>query len=216
MRRQVMQTNLREQVNEILKENILSGLYPPGTRLVIDNLAEEFNVSRTPVRDALHSLISKGLIYQEGKGYIVFKPSLDEIKDISTLRLELEKMAVEQCTLRSSDKELHSLLSFKEVDLAHLEDVTLEEYDVSFHDKILEYSKNKHLAFHLQMVKDLWWLIRRWTKAETSEEVKKISISQHLEIIDKIIKRDVDGAKVLMEKHHNTGLIAVLDSNLFN
>ena len=215
MKQQVILANLKDQVYEILKQNILSGAYLPGTRLVIDNLAEEYNVSRTPIRDVLHSLISKGLIDQKGKGYQVFNPSLSEVRDISSLRLELEKMAVEQCTLRCSDQELKKLETFKKIDLEHLNNITLEEYDVSFHDEILKYTRNKHLTFHLHMVRDLWWLIRRWTKAETSEEVKIISISQHLEIIDKIIERDVEGAKEFMEKHHNRGLSDILNSSLF-
>ncbi len=216
MKRQIIQANLKEQIHDVLKQNIISGHYLPGTRLVIDTLAEEYNVSRTPIRDVLHSLISKGLITQQGKGYNVFQPSLEEVRDISSLRLELEKMAVEQCTLRSTEKELSHFMRFKNMDAKSVKGTPLEEYDISFHDQILAYTRNKHLTFHLEMIRDLWWLIRRWSHVEASEEIKLTSIHQHSQIIDAILARDVEEAKMRMEEHHNTGLRYILSSDIFN
>ncbi len=215
MSKLIIQANLKEQIHDVLKQNIISGQYLPGTRLVIDTLAEEFNVSRTPIRDVLHSLISRGLISQQGKGYIVFKPTRDEVKDISSLRLELEKMAVEQCTLRSTDEELTFFNRFKNMDAGSLNNTPLEEYDIAFHEGILSYAKNKHLKFHLDMIRDLWWLIRRWSHVESSQEIKQRSMHQHDQIIDMIQARNPEEAKRLMEEHHNTGLRDILESDIF-
>ncbi len=214
MKRQIVQANLKEQIHDVLKTSIITGKYLPGTRLVIDALAEEYNVSRTPIRDVLHSLISKGLITQQGKGYIVFKPSRDEVMDISSLRLELEKMAVEHCTLRSTEEELAHFERFRNMDVKGGK-TPLEEYDISFHDEILTNAKNKHLKFHLEMVRDLWWLIRRWSHVESSQEIILKSMKQHERIIEMIMARNVEEAKRLMEEHHNTGLTDILNSDLF-
>ena len=207
--------NLKDQIHAILKQKIISGFYEPGTRLVIDTIAEEYNVSRTPIRDALHAMISNGLLYTESKGYFVFNPTLQEVKDISSLRLVLEEMAVEQCTLRSSEEEIKELDAFREIELNRVQNHTMEEYDVSLHKKILEFTQNKHLIAHLQMIRELWWLIRRWTKAETSPETKIITMQQHLDLIDRIRNRDVEGAKQVMVKHHNSGLEFIISSDVF-
>lgn len=215
MSKLIIQANLKEQIHDVLKQNIISGQYLPGTRLVIDTLAEEFNVSRTPIRDVLHSLISRGLISQQGKGYIVFKPTRDEVKDISSLRLELEKMAVEQCILRSTDEELTFFNKFKNMDASSVRNTPLEEYDISFHEGVLFYARNKHLKFHLDMIRDLWWLIRRWSHVEASQAIKLKSMHQHDQIIDMILARNPEEAKRLMEEHHNTGLRDILESDIF-
>lgn len=208
--------NLREQIHAILKQKIISGFYAPGDRLVIDIIAEEYNVSRTPIRDALHSMIPNGLITQAGKGYFVFNPDLSEVKDISSLRLALANLAVEQCTVRCTDEEIKQLESFKETELYRLQDHTLEDYDVSLHKKILEFTRNKHLISHSQMVRELWWLIRRWTKAESSPEIKLITMQQHIKLIDCISSRDVEGAKEVMSLHHKAGLESIISSSVFS
>lgn len=207
--------NLKDQIHAILKQKIITGFYAPGTRLVIDDIAEEYHVSRTPIRDALNSMIPIGFISQQGKGYFVFNPSLEEVKDISSLRLVLESMAVEQCTLRSTEEEIEQLKSFKTFELNRLQNLSLEEYDITFHEKILEFTRNKHLISHLQTVRELWWLIRRWTKAENSPEIKILSIQQHIDLIDRISTRDVEGAKKVMALHHNSGLGSIISSGVF-
>lgn len=207
--------NLKDQIHAILKQKITTGFYAPGTRLVIDSIAEEYHVSRTPIRDALNSMIPNGLISQVGKGYFVFNPNLEEVKDISALRLVLENMAVEQCTLRSTDDEIKRLEAFKAFELSRLQNMTLEEYDIAFHERILEFTRNSHLISHLQIVRELWWLIRRWTKAEISPEIKILSMQQHIDLIDRISNRDVEGAKRVMALHHNSGLGSIISSGIF-
>lgn len=211
MQTKIVQAKLNEQIFTVLKEKIVSGFYQPGTRLLIDTLAAEFNVSRTPIRDALQAMISNGLIIQVGKGYNVLNPTIEEVKDISTLRLALEEMAVEQCTNRCTEEEVKILESF----YAPNKKFSIEEYDVAFHNKILEFSRNKQLNIHLHMVRDLWWLIRRWTKDISSDETQHLTIKQHTELIEKIKIRDVEGAKQIMRNHHNTGLDKILRSDLF-
>ena len=211
----IVHATLKEQVTILLKKKILSGVYPPGTRLVIDLLAEEFQVSRTPVRDAIQTLIPQGLITPQGKGYLLFNPGRQEVKDISRIRLSLEILAVEQCTERCSDTELHILESLMQSNDESVSKISLTDHDVDFHDHILRFSRNKILKLNLGNIRDLWWLIRKWTTPENTDSLRDIIFTQHKKIIEKISVRDAKGASTAMAKHHLFGEAEILKSALF-
>ena len=211
----IVYANLKEQVTAILKQKILSGVYPPGTRLVIDLLAEEFQVSRTPVRDAIQALIPQGLITPQGKGYILFNPDRQEVEDISSIRLALAVLAVEQCTNRCSDDELKILESFIQISKENISKSSLTDYDIDFHNKILLFSRNRMLITSLGNIQDLWWLIRKWTMPENMDSIRDITYAQHKEIIEKIVARDAKGAAKVMAKHHRFGEREILKAYHF-
>ena len=211
----IVYANLKEQVRTLLKKKILSGVYPPGTRLVIDLLAEEFQVSRTPVRDAIQALIPQGFITPHGKGYILFNPNRQEVEDISSIRLALEILAVEQCTNRCSDDEFKILESFIQTSKESISKLSLTEYDIDFHNKILLFSRNKMLITNLGNIRDLWWLIRKWTIPENTDIIRDITFAHHKEIIEKILARDAKGASKVMAKHHRFGEKEILKAYHF-
>ena len=209
----LVHSDLKDQVHTLLKEKVLSGVYPPGTRLVIDTLAEEFQVSRTPIRDAIHGLVSQGLISSRGKGYSLINPTIDEILDISSIRLSLELLAVEQCTKRCSDDEIEILKeSVSIMSENSIEHVLNRADDIDFHDKILAFSKNTKLPFYLGNVRDIWWLIRKWASPENMDSVSNATIKQHRDLVDKIAARDAKGAVRVMTRHHKLGEKVILKS----
>ncbi len=211
----IVRASLKEQVTDLLKKKILSGAYPPGTRLVIDLLAEEFQVSRTPVRDAIQALIPQGLITPQGKGYILFNPDRQEVKDISSIRLALETLAVEQCTQRCSDNELTILESSIPTSKERISKISLTEYDMDFHHTILLFSRNKILISSLGSIRDLWWLIREWTLPENTDIIRDVTYAHHTEIVEKIKTRDAKGASEAMAKHHRFGEKEILKAYQF-
>ena len=211
----IVHANLKEQVQVLLKQKILSGIYPPGTRLVIDSLAEEFQVSRTPVRDAIQALIPQGFIIQQGKGYNLFNPDKQEVEDISRIRLTLEILAVEQCTIRCTEGDLKILESYIKTSQESLSKISLTGYDIDFHNHILLFSRNRMLITSLGNVRDLWWLIRKWAFPENTNAIRDITFAHHKEIIEKIVARDVKGASKAMAKHHRFGEREILKAYQF-
>ena len=59
---------LRDRVYEIMRHQILSGQFQPGQHLAEEQLAEQFGVSRTPVREAFQRLKIEGLVVESGNG----------------------------------------------------------------------------------------------------------------------------------------------------
>jgi GntR family transcriptional regulator of gluconate operon len=94
---------LGEQVVTALRSDILTGVLQPGTLLVEATLADTFGVSRGPVRDALRTLSSEGLIASSGRSFRVIGLDEKDLRDLFALRELLEVAAAQQCA--ASDPE---------------------------------------------------------------------------------------------------------------
>jgi len=87
---------LVSQLAERIAERIRSGTYPAGSRLRQEALAQQFDVSRTPVREALQQLEARGLVvHSPRQGVVVRTPSPVEIREAYLVRAELEGLAAE-------------------------------------------------------------------------------------------------------------------------
>jgi DNA-binding GntR family transcriptional regulator len=103
-------TPFREQVQAYLKNRIMEGAVPPGTRLVETQVAQELGVSRTPVREALHVLQGQGFLEgQAGTGYRVKSLNWDEIEQICEIRILNETLAAVWASRRITAEELEAL-----------------------------------------------------------------------------------------------------------
>ncbi len=100
-------------VNQIvgrIHAKIAVGELVPGDRLRQELLAEEFKVSRTPVREALRLLEAKGVISQEHRHTAVIRaPSAREVRETYLVRAELESLAAELAVQWISDNQLEDL-----------------------------------------------------------------------------------------------------------
>lgn len=96
-------TELAEQdIVQVIRERIANHLIPPGSKLVESELADEFGVSRTRVREILTELELRGLIRREpNRGAVVARLELNEIFAIYDVREALEGMAVRLATLNT-------------------------------------------------------------------------------------------------------------------
>jgi DNA-binding GntR family transcriptional regulator len=88
-------STLREQVVDVLLNELRSGEFAPGERLTEQGLAERLDVSRTPIREALNQLMEQGLLQARPRGgYVVPSPTVEEIRQIIAVRMLLEPPAV--------------------------------------------------------------------------------------------------------------------------
>lgn len=101
---------LSAAIAEHLRQEILDGQHPAGTQLRQDALAERFEVSRIPVREALFQLEAEGLLHmQPHRGAIVSSFSVEEIGDIFDLRRLLEPRLLAASLPRMSDADLEQV-----------------------------------------------------------------------------------------------------------
>src|SRR6202165_4723685 len=84
-----------ESLVDALRDGILTGRYAPGTRLVQEDLAVAFGISRIPLREALRRLEGEGLVViSPNRGAIVRPLSPKDVVDLYDLRLALEGLAL--------------------------------------------------------------------------------------------------------------------------
>ena len=78
---------MKVDVHELLQDDIVSGVFSPGDPLVELALADRYNVSRTPIREALRKLQADGLVEQFARGYRVSQISPQDILDLYDVRI---------------------------------------------------------------------------------------------------------------------------------
>jgi DNA-binding GntR family transcriptional regulator len=101
---------LVDKLAATLQSRVLSGELVSGTRLRQEALAEEFGVSRTPIREALRKLQASGLVeLRPHRGALVRAPSAREIRDAYEVRAELEGLAAELAAQRVHQEQLDGL-----------------------------------------------------------------------------------------------------------
>ena len=92
---------------ETLRAQILSGVLAPGASLVQTTLAEQLNISMTPIREALRDLATEGLVTQSPhRGAIVTVVDVVDALEINAIRLTLEPRAAAEAVLVISDEDL--------------------------------------------------------------------------------------------------------------
>lgn len=91
-------TTLKSHILRLLRQAILSGRYPPGSRLNESQLAREFSISRIPIREALMQLQESGLVTNHARrGMFVTRLTDEDVQRINSIRVVLEAEALRLC-----------------------------------------------------------------------------------------------------------------------
>jgi DNA-binding GntR family transcriptional regulator len=101
--------SLREQIYENLRERIHAGQFTFEDRLVDVDIANEFGVSRMPVREALMQLVHDGMIESTSRGFVLRRYSHDEIEEIFEIRRLLEPAAAAIAAKKMTDTALEKM-----------------------------------------------------------------------------------------------------------
>jgi len=205
----IVRQNLSEQAAAAIRQRIFSLDLPPGTRLVIDDLADALGVSRTPVREGLRQLVAEGLVTYDGNSYVVTSYSRRDIVDLFAIRQALEVLAAAQAAERMPMEAIASLRAALEQGRSHIAAGDAEfmiALDRHFHTAIAEGTQNSRLKPLLDSLQEQSWLIRRWGfLPKLVEFVETITVEEHLAIVDRLAARDAEGAARLMEEHLRKG-----------
>lgn len=110
MEQQIETRTLAEQIADRLRGEILGGRLGGGQRLSQEGLADQFRVSRVPVRDALRQLRAEGLIDSNGRsGMTVVELSVADLEELYDMRLALEPVVARLATPRMRPSDLEEM-----------------------------------------------------------------------------------------------------------
>lgn len=140
---------LAEQVKDRLLQDILSGRYPPHSRIVETRVAREVGTSQAPVREALRGLEALGLIeILPFRGARVRRPSLQELLEAYAVRFELESLGARLGIPRMTGEDLAELETLHAAMQAAAEIGDRHEvavHDAAFHARLLAIAGNRTL-----------------------------------------------------------------------
>ncbi|MDI2027596.1 GntR family transcriptional regulator [Saccharopolyspora sp. TS4A08] len=191
---------------QALREDILNGERPAGSRLREEQLAEDFGLSRTPVREAIRRLQADGLVQVvPNRGAEVVSLSAEDFEEMFGLRSVLESYAARHAALRgeADAARLHELCDAMERQLDRLDDDGAHEeitrLNLEFHQLIHQAGGRRLLPELLSRVIEVP-LVRRTFHRYTTAELHR-SFTQHRELAEAIAAGDGDWAQAVMQSH---------------
>ncbi|OYY52910.1 MAG: GntR family transcriptional regulator [Polaromonas sp. 39-63-203] len=192
---------LRETVYEQLRADMISCTLAPGTELREAELASRFDMSKSPVRDALMRLEREGLVITlPRQGYRVAPVSLADVLDMFHLRAALERACVERIVLNASDEQLRSLDEFRHFDAA-VWDGGFIAFNRAFHRRIAELGGNARMRDQLNDLIDLLERAVQVSVASINKGDPQALVTEHSEIITALQTRALKRAQRLAEQH---------------
>lgn len=207
----------RKQVAyEYIKNAILTNQMLPETPVREMEIAEELQMSRTPIREAMRDLEAKGLIKSyPARGVFVTSITPYDVEEVCEIRSELELWAVERSYLQITDEDLDEIkllfnkaIQTKDWETEHLADRML-------HRLITEKAGNKWLMYFVGILEIQTERIRRISAKSDSRQ--DASYVEHMMIIDALKEKDLEKVKRVLRAHlESVEVSAINSSKLFN
>ncbi|MCO5093127.1 GntR family transcriptional regulator [Bosea sp. (in: a-proteobacteria)] len=183
-----------------IRAGLRRGDIKPGQRLLEADLAQQLNVSRTPIRDAIRRLISEGLVtIAPSRGVMVIELSKQQVREIYALREVLEGAAARLAAQFATKEELAILRQALESSANIVEPARYADFNTVFHQAIHDAAHNQYLALALnQLANSLALLPGTTFQAPGRLPVAK---QEHMAMLEAIESRDQDLAELLARKH---------------
>jgi DNA-binding GntR family transcriptional regulator len=199
---------LYEEVAELLRQRIFSRELEPGSWIDELKIAEEYGISRTPLREALKVLAAEGLVTMKvRRGAYVTEVSEKDLADVYHLLALLESDAAGVVAERATDDELASLQTLHhELEAAVGERDRFFALNEQFHMRVLELARNR---WREQMVADLRKVMKlnRHNSLLKSGRLEE-SLAEHRAIVAALTERNAALTVQRMREHFQNGLEA--------
>jgi phosphonate utilization transcriptional regulator len=196
--------SLTSLVHRELERRILAGELAPGDKLAEEDIAENLNVSRGPVREAFRALESAGLVRtQKNRGVFVREVSVEDADEIYEVRAGMDELIGRLAAERATPAQVAEVREILKRMQKAARERSLERYyplNVKFHDRLAELTGNRTLLAHYRRLVNELHLYRRETLARAAENFA-ISTREHAAIVEAIARRDGKRAGELLYRH---------------
>lgn len=211
-----------KQVYDRLLTELIDWTLEPGDILVESRLAERFDTSRTPVREALKVLVGEGFLKAIPRtGYVVRTVTLEDVREVCYMREILEPEATALTAERVTDADVRTTIDELEACTQDLEAHSLQHGEDAVEARELyDYNTYFHLSIaHMSGISRLVTAISRLLKEEervmfhdTTVKAPLFVAREHLELLDVIRTGDPEGARVAMRQHVQGNQDRLIDS----
>lgn len=202
--------SLTDRLYEQLRQAILSGELAPGAALFEGALAEQFNVSKTPVREALARLRLENLVRViPYKGYYVAPVSLHDVQSLYQVRVILETGAVELAVRMATPSDVENLMAIAKTVASGIPEFFLA--NKAFHQAIAGITRNDRLQ---KLIVDCIETLQRVLCMDTRVTDPMVQVNEHVAIVESIAARDAARARRLVAEHIERSQRRVLEQIL--
>ncbi|MBS4224315.1 GntR family transcriptional regulator [Lederbergia citrea] len=177
---------------ETIRDRILNGAYPGGTKLVEERLAEEIGVSRTPIREAIRRLEQEGLIKRKK----VFKPTEKDLRHLFQMRMLIESHAAKMAASFMMEEDISELRKSIEITKSSTPDEIVQA-NKRFHDLIVRECRNPIMIDTVDRMQSIIYLFSRAVVLHK----RPFLIDEHEQICQAIADRKPEEASELMRTH---------------
>jgi DNA-binding GntR family transcriptional regulator len=211
MKRPALKGRSGEALIDRLRDMIVSGELPAGSKLHEIQLAERLGVSRTPLREALRGLESERLLASaRNRGFWVAALNPQEVRDLYPIVWSLERLAVidSWSILRAQIDELRKQNELFRKNAKNSERATL--YDAQFHTELTRHTTNVTLR---AMIESLKTRLKRYEALYMKDRsLVAVSSDEHEQIIAAISSGDQSAALAALERNWSFGMDALLSA----
>jgi DNA-binding GntR family transcriptional regulator len=194
-----------DDLAEAIQTRIISGDIPAGARLRQEQLAAEYRLSRTPIREALRKLQAEGSVeLVPNQGAVVRGTTVRDVREGYEVRAELEGMAAALAATWITDEHLAQLREAEELFRGATGDsqsATWARANDQFHEAVQAAAGNERLR---RTIRDLHKAFPRrltWGALEADSKLVAENVEQHHAILAAIEARDADAARDAMRRH---------------
>lgn len=186
-------------MTRILREDIVLGRRPPGSKLVERDIAAELNVSRLPVREAIRTLCAEGIVIARPRRWAIVREfTLDDIRDFAEVRESIETLLFVYATERHDEAGLEALRAIlqREERAAHAGEVAEGRAAAgAFHEYMAVLAGNEMLTELVQVFATrLKWIF-------AAHNDLAAMAAEHRRLFEAIASRDVERVKQLVSDH---------------
>jgi len=207
-----------EKIYNILKKRIINLEFKFDQKINVKKLAENFNVSQTPIRDALNNLVKDELVIVKPRiGYFITKFNKNDLCEIYEVRKMIECFALESSIYsdHSKFKKYHNeILNIRENFTSPKYYDKFNDLDSEIHLSIVEESKNKQLIKVFKIIYPFVQISQNFDKTgkKSLNEIYNVIL-----LLEKILDKDILNAKLVLREHiENCKIIGVESLKNYN
>jgi DNA-binding GntR family transcriptional regulator len=198
--------SLKDQAVDLLRDYIVGGSIPPGTKLVEREVADLLGISRAPVRDALMELEKEGLVVSRPSGRYVIELTERDVRELYQVRLALERLAAELAAQNSCPENCAALTAKLEAMRAAVAQGDRARYvaaDVEMHWLVWKQADNEHL---LHMLNSLIGSVFMFVSNNADEYDWQEALALHEDLAESVNSGDAVAAGKSIERHLDNAL----------
>lgn len=207
--KRLITSSIGERVVAELRMRVVSKDIAEGTVLSENQLAKEYQVSRSPIREALRVLETEGLIRLQRMGAVVVGISEQDIDEIYDIRLMIESFVFERVLAKDNEKlinELNQIIEMMKVSIRYKDADEFSFKDVEFHETIVKSIHHNYILMlwsNLRPVMEcLILLSMRYRLGENDKDFNRV-IQNHELMVESIVKKDKNLAQQAFFKNFN-------------